>query len=254
MSSIHKALEKAQNERDFQHRQYDGVLSKQKVRRSFSGRPVLLGALVTVMVLSALVFYIRFGHRNTQNADREMVPKTEQASGRVTRDQGHAALPKNSGVNRERRRPTGVSAPLEKDRATITAPADIKQMYDRARAFQKIGRLNHAKRLYQELLNTNPDFVDALNNLGVIWMHEKNYTAARENFEKAVRLEPKNVDPQYNLACVCAMTGKKSLGILHLKKACLLDQAARKWARADNDLANLRQMPEVEEIIKQESE
>ena len=127
---------------------------------------------------------------------------------------------------------------------------DAEQLFKRGRIFQKSGRLNDAKRVYKMALKADPVYVDALNNLGVIYLHEKNYNAAQANFEKAFRLAPRNVDPCYNLACVFALKGDTKQGILYLKKACLLNADAKNWARTDNDLKNLRGMPEFEKIMR----
>lgn len=250
MSSIHKALKKAQKERDYQHREYEGVLTAQGGRRFFSSKPVLFGSLVALVVLSAVIFYIWFNPRGIKTAEGEKNTNQKDVSALITQKQVSPSFQKKPAMTRERKQPDSKAVPAK---GSISKAEDIEPIYDKARAFQKIGRLNDAKRLYQKVPDTNPDYVDALNNLGVIMMHEKDYKAARANFEKAIRLQPENVDPQYNLACVYALKGETGLGILHLKKACLLNQAAGDWARRDTDLAKLRKMPEFENIIRKDS-
>ena len=107
-----------------------------------------------------------------------------------------------------------------------------------------------SRRLYQETLKADPGYVEALNNLGVIFIHEKNYDAAQQNFEKAIRVKPEYVDPYYNLACVYALMGDTKPGIAHLKRAASLDREVVKWAREDTDLKNLRGVPEFEDMIR----
>ena len=91
--------------------------------------------------------------------------------------------------------------------------------------------------------------MDALNNLGVIYIRDKDYLAAQRSFEKAIRLKPGHVDPHYNLACLHAIKGEVKQSLAHLKKAVSLDHSARDWARRDTDLTNLRGVSEFEEII-----
>lgn len=136
--------------------------------------------------------------------------------------------------------------------ATTTEPEsaiNAKSLYDRARIFHKSDRLQDARRLYQKTLRLDPGYVDALNNLGVIYIHEKEYSTAQSSLEKAIRLKPRYVDPYYNLACLYALKGEVRESLAHLKKAVLLDQSARDWARRDTDLENLWGVPEFEEMI-----
>jgi Tfp pilus assembly protein PilF len=95
----------------------------------------------------------------------------------------------------------------------------------------------------------DPRYVDALNNLGVIYIRDKEYMAAQRNFEKAARLKPDYVDAHYNLACLHAIKGEATQSLAHLKRAVSLDNSARDWAQKDTDLENLRGLPEFEAII-----
>jgi adenylate cyclase len=89
-----------------------------------------------------------------------------------------------------------------------------------------------------------------LNNLGVIHIYDKNYSAAQALFEKAIRLKSDYVDSYYNLACLHALNGEVSQSLVHLKEAVSLNQSVKDWARRDTDLQNLRLVPEFEEIIR----
>jgi tetratricopeptide (TPR) repeat protein len=104
-------------------------------------------------------------------------------------------------------------------------------------------------RFYERTLSLNPDYVDALNNLGVIHIQNRRYSAARESFAKAIRLRPDYVDSHYNLACLHALEGEVSQSLIHLKRAVSLDQSVKDWARGDADLRNLHGVQGFEEII-----
>jgi tetratricopeptide (TPR) repeat protein len=136
--------------------------------------------------------------------------------------------------------------------AAIQEPTVVekaRESYSRAKIFHRRGRLNQAKRLYQETLKTDPGYVDALNNLGVIFIQEGNYPAAQRYFEKAMRLKPAYAEPFYNLACLYAIKGEVKLGLALLERAVSIDTTARDWARKDSDLENLRGTPEFEVIV-----
>ncbi len=109
--------------------------------------------------------------------------------------------------------------------------------------------MEEARRLYEESLRLDPGYVDALNNLGVIFIGKRDYVAARRSLEKAVRLKPRYAEPFYNLACLNAIRGDIKLALAQLKKAVSLDPTVRDWARKDTDLESLRHLPEFRELM-----
>jgi tetratricopeptide (TPR) repeat protein len=135
--------------------------------------------------------------------------------------------------------------------ATTLEPEDginAEVFYNRARIFHKTDRFQDARRFYQKALNLDPGYVDALNNLGVIYIHEKDYLAAQSSLEKAILLKPSYVDPYYNLSCLYALKGEVGESLTHLKKAVMLDRSVRDWARRDTDLKNLWELTEFKNI------
>lgn len=242
MSHINEALRKAQKEKDVQYLSYPGVLSARKRRRRGLGRRLLgWGALLLILVLLSFTAYSWWASRD------------RQASART--GQGPRALPAPRG------RAGGVRAQVPKrtpptkaeSRNRVPRPREspaAEALYERGRRFQRMGRWQDAKRHYQEALKMDPGHVNALNNLGVLYIRERNYATAQKTFEKAMRLRPKHVDPHYNLACLHAIKGEVEQSLLHLKEALALNRAVREWARKDTDLQNLRGLPEFEEIIK----
>ena len=128
-------------------------------------------------------------------------------------------------------------------------PDNPEETYERARRFQKEGRLEEAERLYEEILRLDPGHVDTLNNLGVIFIRKRDYLSAQRHLEKAVRLKPRYAEPYYNLACLKAITGDTKQALAYLQKAVSLDPTVRDWAQRDADLEALRQLPEFKELI-----
>ena len=124
-----------------------------------------------------------------------------------------------------------------------------QETYNRAKRFHNRGRLEEAKRLYEETLRLDPGYVDALNNLGVIYLRKRDYFAAQRSLEKAVRLSPRYAEPFYNLACLNAVKGEIKQALAHLTKAVSLDPMVKDWARKDTDLESLRHLPEFKDLI-----
>ncbi len=129
-------------------------------------------------------------------------------------------------------------------------PVQKVDLYRSARNLHKLGRLEDAGRLYKEILKKDPGRVKALNNLGVIYIHQKNFLEARTSLEKAVVLNPDYGDPYYNLACLYALQHKPDKGLAYLKKALALDRSIMECAPGDRDLKNLWELPEFKRIIR----
>jgi len=212
MSYINEALKKAQKERDSHYIGYSGLLAaSKKKRRSFGGKLFRFSLLVLLVILLVFAAY-------------SWLDRSDSRTQETTEDTNTANIVKTKST------------------------ADEKAFYDKAKGFYKNGDLQEAKRLYQEALGVDPGFVDALNDLGVIYIQEKDFTAAKSSLEKAARLKPGHVDPYYNLACLHAIKGESRQGLDYLKKAVSLEHSVRDWARKDSDLENLRALPEFEEI------
>lgn len=122
-------------------------------------------------------------------------------------------------------------------------------IYEKAREFHLTGDFKEAKELYFKSLEQDPGFFDAMNNLGVIFIRERNFNEGTELLEKAIRLRPGQVDPYYNLACLLAIRGDIEKSLIYLGKALSLDSAVKDWAREDKDLDNLRGVKEFELMI-----
>jgi len=129
------------------------------------------------------------------------------------------------------------------------AAVNTKDLYEKARRFQRSGRSREARSFYQKALALDPQNVHAVNNIGVTFLQERNFTEARKSFEDAVQLQPDYVDPYYNLACLYAIQGDTKRGLEYLRKAVSLDGSVREWALADSDLKALRALPEFQEAV-----
>lgn len=212
MSYIHEALLKAQKEKDARHPRYQRTLLGTAGKPGiFSGRAVWMISLGVILLAFALYSWLDFKEKNTVPASEVLRPEAQSRS----EDYGKA-----------------------------------EECYERARHLHKIGRLEDARRLYKKTFMLDPRSVYALNNLGVLYMQDKNYAEAQNSFEHAVQQRPDYVDPYYNLACLHALKGETIRSLAQLKKAISLDTSVREWARKDRDLQNLKGVPGFEEMIK----
>ncbi len=163
---------------------------------------------------------------------------------RATKKQTNQAPPSPKEEKQEIQKP-------QQGSATKPNPEKATTLYSQALALQRKGSLQQAKKLYEAALEISPNLVSALNNIGVIYMKEKNYGAARGVLEKAVKIKPNYVDPYYNLACLYALQKNVDRSLSYLKKTVSVDEAARRWARTDGDLENLHGHSEYEKIVRE---
>ena len=269
MSTINEALKKAQKEKDTRYQKFSGSLSARgRERRLFRHRPLLWTSLTLIIIFFAFTAYswLDFGVLQTPVTSESQINTPTLTLSRPRNEEGGTFG--KGGENSANSIPLPAASKAEaagggekrkllrnKPKRPATAikkktVIDAKESYERARHFHKSGNLQEAGSLYRETLRVDPGYVDALNNLGVIYIHEQDYPAARISLEKATRLRPGYVEPYYNLACLHAIKGEIEESMAHLKKAVSLDQSVRDWARMDTDLENLRGVPEFEEIIR----
>jgi tetratricopeptide (TPR) repeat protein len=218
MSYIHEALKKAQREKDKLNRKYRGIPSSHAGRKALNTRRTAWWAGSFAVIL----FLAFAGYSWLDSRDHRIAADSR---------------------NRSKVR-------LSKKPPSVVTPKDTNKIYQRARLLHKVGRIKEAKRLYLEILKVDPGYVDALNNLGVIHMNEKDFSVAQLRFQEAARLKPGYVDPHYNLACIFALKGDMNQSLEHLKRAASLHQSVKDWARRDADLDGLREVPEFKELIR----
>jgi tetratricopeptide (TPR) repeat protein len=253
MSYINEALKKAQKEKEARHHKYPGMVSTPGYKaRLFSGK-ALLWLTAFFLASLAVAAYLWLPSGDTQPPGSE--PARPKATPQLARSQPSQPKATPQPPRSQPAQPKATPRPPSSEPARPKASqqqkreGNVKALYERARVFHKRGRLQEAMRLYERTLSLNPDYVDALNNLGVIHIQNRKYSAARESFAKAIRLRPDYVDSHYNLACVYALEGAVSQSLIHLRRAVSLDQSVKDWARGDGDLRNLHGVQGFEEII-----
>ena len=247
MSHINEALKKAQKDRDVRSLRYSGILAASgRKRRIFSGRTILWAIPLIIVIFLAFFYdsWLDFTTLQTpepSEKDQERFQSTPRGTG--------PAKPRETVLVKPGEIEPGKPREIGLRKLQETNPGKPQETYDRARQFHKEGRLEEARRLYEESLRLDPGYVDALNNLGVILIGKRDYVAAQRSLEKAVRLKPRYAEPFYNLACLNAIRGDIKLALAQLKKAVSLDPTVRDWARKDTDLESLRHLPEFRELM-----
>jgi protein O-GlcNAc transferase len=94
-----------------------------------------------------------------------------------------------------------------------------------ANSHLELGRMNDARRLYQELLEHNPNNLPALYNLGRLEIRAQNYQHALEMLERAQQLSPNTPEILNNLSVAQRLHGQHERALSTASKAVSIDPA-----------------------------
>jgi tetratricopeptide (TPR) repeat protein len=130
--------------------------------------------------------------------------------------------------------------------------AKSKALFAQALERQREGKFEEAKRLYRKVVKIDQHNVQAFNNLGVIYMSEKNYKRAIMRFNDAIKIKHNYPDAHYNLACLYAQKNDAARSLFYLKKAIEFNPEVIKWAKDDGDLKALVDLPEFKKLLEKQ--
>lgn len=159
-----------------------------------------------------------------------------------------------------------------------------RKMYERAiklnrkyaEAVNNLGTVHYARRSYRravsqyrKALSINPDSASIYSNLGTAYFARKDYKRAIECYEKALSLDPdvferrgtsgvllqeRSVEERakfhYHLAKVYAKNGRNDLALFYIRKSLEEGFKEKKRYLDENEFAELRKLPEFEELMK----
>lgn len=140
---------------------------------------------------------------------------------------------------------------------------DIEQIFKKYNSAHRAGRLSEAEKGYQEILKRRPDWGQALNALGNLFLDQDRPDKAKTIFEKAANLNPSDLSACYSLGRLKQLENDHQ-GAIIIYKA-MLDQqpnagivwnnlgvAYRETGKSDDAIASFRaavkfapQMPEA---------
>lgn len=249
MSYINDALRKVQKEKKSYNISYSHIISTPEKKFDRSQKLLLLAGLLLVFFSTAGVIVLLYW---PEDKKAPVLPQ-EIASVRVQEQVSVApaqlqaikeaiTVPQNKPEIKK-----GTKSVELKDKPTIT---DSKALYAQALRKQYEGKLEKAKDLYVEVLKSDQMNVQALNNLGVIYMNQKNYKKAIKCFNNALAIKHNYVDAHYNLACLYAQKRDTEQSLFYLKNAIEFNPQAKQWAKSDADLKVLSALPEFINLME----
>lgn len=103
--------------------------------------------------------------------------------------------------------------------------------------------------LYESMVKSDPDDVDALFSLGDTYTKRGMYREGLEIDKKLVLLLPENEVVHYNLACSYSLLGELDHAMESLEKALGLGYQEFEFMESDPDLASLREDARFEDLL-----
>ena len=244
MSYINDALKKAQQEKDGLYGHYGDIISRLPGSQPRARTKWMILSIVVLLIPAFFFLWLTFS-----------VPPDPQTAVKTERPVKSAALtaqavqplpqqtlpPEKAGAGQT----VPPAAPVTKAPA-VSAPS----LYREAQAAQRHRKTEEAERLYKRVLMIDAGNVQALNNLGVIYMSRNKQRQAVDLFNKAILLKKDYVDPYYNLACLYARQDNKVESVQYLKAAIAVNREVIGWAKNDVDLKSVSASEEFRKLVE----
>ena len=116
--------------------------------------------------------------------------------------------------------------------------------------YYDIGRWNDAADEFEKTIELAPDFIQAVNNLGLAYKRQAKYEKALLTFQTMIKNWPEIPAVYYNIACVYALQNDVDASIEWLSKA--ISNGYNNWEliKTDRDLENIRETTAYKELVK----
>jgi tetratricopeptide (TPR) repeat protein len=248
MSYINDALRKVQKEKKSYNVPYGHIISTPEKKLDRPQKLLLLIGTLLVFFSVAGIIVLLYWPEDKKVQEKPLATEPLPAQEKVS------ILPAESQVVKETIIVTNNKAELK--RKTTSAETklkpvitDSKALYTQALQKQHEGKLEEAQGLYKKVIKIDRLNVQALNNLGVIYMSQRNYKKAITCFHNALNIKHDYVDAHYNLACLYAQKKDTQQSLFYLKNAIEFGPQARQWAKSDSDLKVIADLPEFKNLV-----
>ena len=239
MSYINDALRKLQKEKKTRYVAYDHIVSAPGKKSEPSQKWLSIIGILIVFFFAAGMIVFLYG------IEDKKVPAIQRISAPPVAPTVLAELEPNKKVESKQL----------KTKAKVRTKQEIaesKALFTQALQKQREGKLEEAKSLYKKVVKIDPQNMQALNNLGVIYMSKKRYKWAIIRFNDAINIKHDYTDAHYNLACLYAQKNDVPQSLFYLKNAIEFNPEVRQWAKNDGDLKALANLPEFKKLMEKQ--
>ena len=242
MSYINEALRKVQKEKESRYVAYKHIVSADGKKLEQPKRWLSIIGISIVFFFAAGIIVLLYW-----SEDKKM-PVIQRISAPPVVASAVVAGHKPEGNTKVELTPQKTTAQVRIKQETAESKAIFAQALDR----QRKGKLEEAKILYRKVVKIDQYNLQAFNNLGVIYMSEKNYKRAIMRFNDALNIKHDYTDAHYNLACLYAQKNDAAQSLLYLKNAIRYNPEVRHWAENDGDLQTMADLPEFKKLLEKQ--
>ena len=291
MSYINDALRKVQKDKDSRYVGYDHIVSADGKKLNSRRRIPVTGIMVFLLFTAGIIFLLYF-FTDKKLSPQTISATPAKAPAAVARQEPALAVPAeikpvqssapvearphdekplavekktetspaeainvDKSIHEERSKKVSAAAPTVSTKtSTNDKITDAKALYAEALKQHQEGNLDEAKKLYKQVIKIDPNNVQALNNLGVVYMKKKVYKWAIIRLNDALKIKPDYADAHYNLACVYAKTNDAENSLLRLKEAIDLNPEIKTWVKNDRDLQNITNLSGYKKLMENHQE
>ncbi|MGA2782226.1 MAG: tetratricopeptide repeat protein [Smithella sp.] len=269
MSYINDALRKVQKEKESRYAAYEHMVSAPGKKPDWSKKWLSITGILIVFFLAAGIIVLLYWLEDTRIPAKIIsaspltvkVPAQKTSAPPVAPAVVNAVSTKpqvvkemtadkknKTGLNRE----TASSSTPKVKTEIAKAKVKVKALFAQALERQHEGKLEEAKELYRKVVKIDQNNAQAFNNLGVIYMGEKQYKRAIMRFNDALNIKHDYPDAYYNLACLYAQENDAARSLLYLKNAIEFNPEVRHWAENDGDLKTMVDLPEFKKLLEKQ--
>ncbi|MDI6742142.1 MAG: tetratricopeptide repeat protein [Smithella sp.] len=249
MSYINDALRKAQKDKKSDYAAYEPIVSAADKKTSKTRKWFIIAGVAMLFLWAGAV--VALLHR----PEEKMIPaKTDLIAAREAIVAPAAPpLAEETALDVQKEAaPAAKPVPVEIPVVIKEEPGnnDAQALYAQAVQKQREGKLAEAKDLYKQIIKIDPKNIQALNNLGVVYMDQKVYKWAAIRLNDALKIKHDYPKAHYNLACLYAQQNNREQSLHHLQKAIGLNPEARAWAQNDEDFRAFTHLTEFKKLME----
>ncbi len=245
MSYINDALKRAQQDKDNLYSHYGGIVSQLPERPARSWVKWAVAAVSTMLVLAAVLIWMTVDGGFVLPFAGKKEPPLQAGAG-AEPAQKPAVVQTAPGVPSR-----AAESPAETARPPFP---DAQSLYQEALAAQRNKKTAVSEWLYRRVLAIDARHVEAMNNLGVLYLAQGKQDQALEMFNQAISLKADYADPHYNLSCLFAQRKDTAMSLQHLKSAIALNNDVIRWAKDDRDLKPIAASKAFKELVEKKRE
>jgi tetratricopeptide (TPR) repeat protein len=290
MSIIHEALKKAEREREPRPAGLPRYGSVRMARRRWRWS-MTAGMLIGLTTLGAMSTWLWLQSQGGDFPVKTATPKAQDPAaivlGGEDQTEQQAVVTQPLPITRPLAavRPSEsdqISSPAASSALALEVQATAQTTFERGREAEFTGQWEEAKRYYRQALTLNPTLVEARNNLGTLYAHQRQLTAAIDEFQTAIQFAPNYaivrnnlgsayfligqeelaiqeflaalridgtyVSPLYNLASLYARRGDTGQAVAFLTRALAIEPAVLTWLQEDPDFDAIKASPEIQRL------